>query len=176
MPLRQINNPTPDNTILNVLKALLPNDPTTGLPNTVIGQEQTSLNTDQVYVEEEFKLSQGNFPAVLLSSGPQNYTKMGGPHMQGGLYEVIVEYYDRWDQQQTPIDDIRSSINADLERMKANIEDNDSLAYQGKNYAVSIPHKSLSPYKGEIDESVLGLKLVKRTMTLSINILPYDAA
>lgn len=176
MPLRTPFNPTTDSVILNVLKGLVLNDPTTGLPNTVLGQEQMATNTTLVYIESKYAMSQGPFPALHLSSGHQAYQRTGGPRMYGGMLEAVVEYYDRWDQQPNTIDQIRASINADMERIKANIESNDSLAYQGKNYAISIPHMTLSPYKGDIDTQFPSLTLVYRTLSLTINILPYDAA
>lgn len=180
MPLRSPNNPTTDAVILNVLAQLLPNDPQTGQPNTVIGTNQIPLITQQdptplMYIESKYKMSLGQFPAVHLSSGGQKYAK-NSRSSYVGQYVAIVEYYDRWDKQPNTIDQIRANIAADLERMKANIEDNDSLAYNSLAYATAIPSMTLSEYKGEIDEQFPGLTLVVRTLTLTINILPYDAS
>ncbi len=175
MTLRTANNPMLDSVVLNVLAQLLPNDPVTGLPNTVIGQNQVALGSSLVYVQNKYLMSLGQFPAVHLSSGEQHYrivTRAG----YVGLFIAEIEYYDRWDTQPSTIDAIRTNIATDLERMKANIEDQDSLAYQGQAYAISIPEMSLSPYKGEIDTQFPGLTLVYRTLTLHVNLLPYDAA
>jgi hypothetical protein len=176
MPLGSPNNPNTDHVILGVLKSLILNDPHSGQPNTILGQNQVSLNTSLIYIESKYAMSQGPFPALHLSSGHQDYHYAGGPRTYGGVLEAIIEYCDRWDLQASTIDQIRANIASDLERMKANIETNDSLAYQGQNYAISIPRITLSPYMGEFDTQFPGLTLVCRTMSLTINILPYDAA
>lgn len=179
MPLRTPNNPNTDKKVLQVLANLLPNDPVTGLPNTQIGLNQLALSTPDkqvslCYVENKYTMAQGPFPAVHLSSGNQHYNKNSNKTYMG-LFVAIIEYYDRWDKQSYTIDAVRANIAADLERMKANIEGNDALAYQGQNYAISTPQIQLSPYKGSIDDQFPGLVLIRRTLTLNINILPYDA-
>jgi hypothetical protein len=55
------------------------------------------------------------------------------------------------------------------------VQANSSLAVNGEAMAVSIPTIDLSEYKGELDEkTATGLTLVKRTMTLTVVVLPYD--
>jgi hypothetical protein len=177
--LREPNNPYTDKNILNILAQLLPNDPVTLQPNTQVGLNQAPLITSNnphplFYVESKYAVGQGQFPAVHLEAGEQKYSKNSRSTYTGELV-AIIGYYDRWDKQQNTIDQIRSNIAADLERMKANLEDNDSLAYNGLAYATSISPISLSAPKGEFDEQFPGITLVFRTMTLTINILPYDA-
>lgn len=180
MPLRTPNNPNTDNAVLNVLAALILNDVMAGQPNTQVGLNQQLLSAQKgkpvslVYIQNKYQMSLGPFPAVHLSTGPQTHRKNSLRTYMGQM-TAIIEYYDRWDQQPNTIDAIRAGIAADLERIKANIEDNDSLAYQGQANAISTPQMSLSPYKGEFDAQFEGMLLVYRTLTLSINILPYDA-
>lgn len=180
MALRTANNPTTDVVILGVLASVMLNDVTTGLPNTQIGLNQSLLSAQRgkpvslVFIQNKYQMSLGNFPAIHLSAGPQSYRKNSLRTYMGQM-TAIIEYYDRWDQQPNTIDAVRAGIAPDLERIKANIEENDSLVYQGQANAISVPQMSLSPYKGEFDFQFEGKVLVYRTLTLSINILPYDA-
>lgn len=167
MPLRGSNNPNTDTVILGVLKNILP-------ANTQLAAgSQSGTGVEQIYVQNKYLMSLGNFPAIHLEAGGQHYRRNSRSTYMGGL-EVIVEYYDRWDTQASTIDTIRANIALDLERAKSNVESNDSLAYGGQAYAISIPEVSLSPYKGEIDTQFPGMTLVYRAMHLMINILPYD--
>ncbi len=172
--LRQPNNPNTDVVVLGVIKNLLAVDPVTGQPNTQLGINQANLGKDLIYIQNKYQMSQGAFPAVHLSSGTQRYAKDSRSTWLG-LVNVIVEYYDRWDKRPDTIETIRAQIAADLERMKANLEDNNSLAWQGSAYAISLSTIELSPYKGSIDEQFPGLVLIRRSMTVPVNLLPYDA-
>jgi hypothetical protein len=167
MLLRVSNNPNIDLRILNVLKQLLP-------ANTQLAaSSESGTGLEQIYIQNKYIMSQGSFPAVHLSSGTQNYKK-NSLRTYFGAMQAIIEYYDRWDEQPITIDAIRANIALDLERMKANIETNDSLSFGGAANAISIPDMTLSAYKGEFDTQFPGLTLVYRTLTLMINILPYD--
>lgn len=163
-----MSNPNTDEVVLTALGDVI-------WPGTALAAKQ-ALQTPtppKFYVHNKFKMSQGPFPAIHLSAGPQVYREMG-PQYQGTLL-AIVEYYDRWDAQQSTIDTIRRGIAADLEIMKSNACKNRSLVDNNVAHNVSIPQVSLSSYRGEIDsETVPGQKLVYRTMTLSISIPPYD--
>lgn len=156
-----------DRTLMAALQTLLPGYPT---PNTNLATEN-----GQIVVQDTFTLSGGTFPAVLIEVGPQRHqliTTTG----YAGTVKFDVNYFDRWDEQLATIDTIRTQIDTDLAIMMHNIQINPSLAIGGTEYATSVPMIDLSPYKGEVDkETVPGLTLVKRTMTLTINILPYDA-
>lgn len=126
------------------------------------------------YVQNKYAMSQGSFPAIHLSAGPQVHRRISTNHYIGTL-AALVEYYDRWDAQPNTIDTIRATIAADLEIMRSNAAKNEGLVYNNINHSTAIPQISLSAYKGEIDgETVPGQKLVYRTMTLSISIPPYD--
>jgi len=171
MPLRASNNPNTDLTILTVLKAILPT-------NTQLAAASTSgTGSELIYIQSKYSMSLGMTAAipiaVNLSSGHQTYQR-SSQRTYVGILDATVSYYSRWDDQDSTIDAIRANIALDLERMKSNAETNDSLEYNGTNYAISIPTISLSPYDAEYDRTFSGLTLVYRTMTLGINILPYD--
>lgn len=175
MPLGTPNNPNTAPVVLSVLQALLPVDPHTGLPNTQIGLNQVTMNTALIYIQQKFQMSQtGIFPAVNLTAGKQDYLSQGA-RVFAGSQEVVIEYYDRWDTQQSTIDTICASNLADLAIMQANLETNNSLDFQGKAYAISIPHISIAPYKGTFDTSFPGMTLLMHSMTVIINVLPYDS-
>lgn len=160
-------NPNTDKVIMQTLAVLLPGYPTANTTLAAVGGD--------VIVQNEYALSQGQFPAVHVEVGMQRHqlvTTTG----YSGIAKFDITYFDRWDEQQTTIDGIRSHIDDDLAVMMDNIQQNPSLAYGGAAHATSIPTIELSPYKGEIDKtSVPGLTLVKRVMTVTVNILPYDA-
>lgn len=152
---------------MNALQVILPGYPT---PNTNLANQN-----GQIVVQDAYDLSQGAFPAVHLEAGAQRHQLVTGLGYDG-IVKIDVSYFDRWDEQTITINGIRAAIDTDLAIMMANVQGNPSLAYGGNSYATSVPTIDLSPYKGEIDkDTVPGLTLVKRVMTLTVNILPYDA-
>jgi hypothetical protein len=177
--LRTPNNPDTDVAILNVLKNVmhvnLALQPCTYLAQ--ISTSQTGL--ELTYIQNKYQMALGmtaTLPyGVHLSSGKQGYSKEGaGLRTYIGQLTCIIEYCARWDDQQSSIDSIRKTIAADLERIKANLESNDSMAYQGTAYSISIPSMQLGDYKGTLNYDYPGLTLVERTLTMTANILPYD--
>lgn len=177
MPLRSPNNNNTALVVMGVLQQLIPVDPMTLQPNTQIGIAQAALNKSLVYIQSKYQMSlnmtAANPFAVHISAGRQSY-RANGARMFLGLQEIIIDYCARWDDQDSTIDDIRASNTADLERIAANIQSNNSLAYGGQDYAISIPEMGFSPYKGEFDTTFPGLTMVVHTLTLNINILPFD--
>jgi hypothetical protein len=176
--LRTPNNPNVDSTVLSVIRSVL-NLNAAGQPCTYLASidpAQTGLSL--TYVQNKFKMAL-NMTAALpyavhLSSGKQRYGKIGGPKSFGGAFEAIIEYCARWDDQPSSLDTIRATIAADLERMKANLESNESLAFGGAAYAISLPTLQLSDYKGELNYDFPGLTLVERTLSVMVDMLPYD--
>lgn len=163
MPLRGPNNPNTDIAVMNVLKTILPAD--------------TALaSSDFIFIQNKYKMallmSQSAPKAVHLSSGPQSYERaeLGG---FDGQVNIAVGYYSRWDETPDTIDDIWKSIAEDLERMKANAEDNDRNEYQGLNHTMGIAKITLDPYEGMYDRTFQGLTLVFRQMVITYNLLPY---
>ena len=175
--LRAPNNPYTDDVILGVLKSVMHLN-LAGQPCTYLAQISTSQTGQELtYVQNKYQMVLGmntQVPyAVHISSGKQQYEKDGARTYEGGL-TAIIEYCGRWDENPASIDAIRKIIAADLERIKANIESNDSLQYGGAAYAISVPSMQLSDYKGTLNADYPGLILVERTLSIAINILPYD--
>lgn len=173
MPLRNPNNPNTPTVVMTVMKQVMLVDVVSGLPNTQLGLNQVRLGVSLVYIENKYAMAQGAFPALHLCRGKQTYHSAGGPRGYAGGQEILIEYFDRWDQQPNTIDAINANNIADLDRIQANLETNNSLAFQGIAYAISIPDISPSPYQGEIDTE-LGIHLVKHQMSVMVNVLPYD--
>jgi hypothetical protein len=186
--LRTPNNPYTDDVILGILRSVMHNN-AAGVPCTYIAQidpgnpnasPPLAANTglSLTYIDNKYQMALGmnaQIPyAVHLSSDKQPYEKCGARTYEGGL-TAIVEYCGRWDENPASIDNIRKTIAQDLERIKANIEDNDSLQFGNAATAISVTKFQLSPYKGTLNAEYPGLILVERILTLGINILPYDA-
>lgn len=163
-------NPNTDIVILNALGNVL-------LANTRMAMLQAAISPTppKFYVQKKFEMTQGpQFPALHLSSGSQSYNRISPNHYEGTLL-AIVEYYDKWTSQPSQHDEIRANIAADLEIMKSNVSKNEGLIGSGHvQQSRAIPRITLSPYKGEFDESAAPLKLIYRTMELLISIPPYD--
>jgi hypothetical protein len=148
----------------------------TALKNVLLGYPSTNTNAGingyPVYVEREGDLLKGQFPAILISVGTQDYQRSSRATWMGQA-EFTVDYYDRWDQRPDEFDVIFANLALDLERMKANVEDNEALAQNNTMYAVSAYKHVLSPYQGILrDEG--GMKLVYRRYTVGFHLLPYD--
>lgn len=167
--------------VLNALKVILPGyDKVNNVaaPNTQLAAVSTSqTGLEQIFIQNRYAMTLPTvvFPACHLEAGGQHYER-NSQLSYHGLLSVELEYYDRWDLQAATIDTVRASIAADLERLKSNIESNESLAQGGIAYTVSIPHISLSPYMGsEVDDLIPGMTFIMRSMSMHINLLPYDA-
>ena len=172
--LRNPNNPAPDSQVLAAFKVVVPGFPT---PNTRIAASSVSQNgSEQIFIQSKFAMFQaGLFPAVLLSAAAQHYTRMSRATYDGAL-TVNIDYYDNWTTSGLTNDQTLAAIAADLERIKANIEDNDSLTAQtfgNSALVISIPSFSLSPYDGTIHTDA-GSQWVWRRLTASLFLLPYD--
>lgn len=186
--LRTPNNNYTDEVILGILRNIMHNN-ASGAPCTYLASidpgnpnaspplaPQTGLSLTWIQNKYQMALTMNaQVPyAVHLSSGKQAYEKHGFLY-EGGL-TAIIEYCGRWDENPASIDNIRKTIAADLERIKANIEDNDSLQFGNAATAISIIKFGLSDYKGTLNADFQGLILVERILTLGINILPYAEA
>lgn len=159
-------NPFPALTILNRIATLLP----LGL------NAQIPLFTQKgglVWVQQKYAMSQGTFPACHLKAGAQVHRRNSQRTFIAQL-QAIISMYDRWDQQLSTIDDLRKGLDSDIELAMAILQENENLNYGGQALATSIPVFSISSYEGEIDEQFVGLNLVYRTLTATVNILPYD--
>lgn len=179
LTLRQPNNPFTASVILGIVRSIINLD-VAGQPCTYLAQiSQSQTGLELVYVQNKYKMAMSMTAAlpyaVHLSAGPQRFMKAGGPRAYDGAITVILEYCGRWDEQAASIDSIRATEDADIERMKANLESNDDIIYGGTGYAIATPQIALSPYKGSLNTDIPGLTLVERVLTAQVNILPYDA-
>ena len=177
--LRTPNNPTTDDVILNVLRNVMHVNLSGQYCTYLASIDPAQTGLAQTFVQSKYQMALGMTAAIPyainLSSGRQGYSKPGaGLRTYIGSLVAICEYCGRWDENPASIDSIRATIAADLERIKANLESNDSMAYQGAAYTIAIPSMTLSPYQGTLNAEYAGLTLVERTLTMTFEILPYD--
>lgn len=174
MPLRTPNNPARDSVILAAMKSVINGYPT---PNTALALNSSDGTGQSVtFAEREYDmLNNGVFPAVLISSANQNYTRMSRITFNGQLV-VDVDYYASYMNQTTEMDNIRAFIAADLELMKSNLEANETLVGSGNvALTIAIVHETLSHYKGMLlDYNTY--HLVHRVLSVTYNLLDYDAS
>lgn len=177
MPItpRDPNNPNVAEVIMQAMKTIMLGYPT---PNTNLGALSVAGGTssdgsDRVFIQRDYLVGQGPWPCVVIKSMPQTFTR-NSIRTFDGQAGFTVDYFDRWDQTSELIDDVRDRISLDIERLKANLESNESLAYSGNAYAVGIPKITLSGYDGELSSQFPGLSLVYRRMSVTMMLLPYD--
>lgn len=184
MPLRSPNDSDPANVVLSALVVVLPGFPTA---NTVIGLN----NPGAAYVNSWQSLfpsytpgsTTGIFPLLMLEEDKQFVDRVAIKTWQGKL-SAMVHYIDRWDRSPARTDAIWQGLDVDLRRMKANLEDDPTLtctlAAFGEGaptrHAQSIEKIELSPYRGQMNLLAYPFGLVARTMTLTIDLLPYVGA
>lgn len=169
--LRGPNNPIVDTAILTAVKTVAVGYPTPNTQLAIVSASQTGA--EQVYVQAEFTMFQnGVFPALLLSSGQQAYTRASQRNYDGTL-QAYADYYDVWAETTRTLDQIRADVATDLERIKANIESNDSLTIGNTALTISAPRMSLSPYEGMF-KTYGSVTYIWRRLAMSFLILPYD--
>lgn len=178
MPLRTPNNSNTDLVILQTIANVMHKNVASQYC-TYLAQISTSgTGAELTYIQNKYRMVLGMTPALPyaahLSSGKQRYAK-NSTFEWLGQFEAIIEYCARWDEQASSIDNIRSTIAADLERIKANIESNDALVYGGADFTISVPTMHLSDYRGTLNGDFPGLTLVERTLSMQVLILPYLA-
>lgn len=177
--LRQPNDPYPITVILGILAQAIHQYPQ-GTYNTYLAQISTSgTGSDLTFVQAKYKMSLAMTAAqpyaVHLSGGSQRFNYNGGPRNRSGQAKALIELCARWDDQSSSIDAIRNVLQAELERYKANLEQNDDLVFNGQAYVWSMPNITISDYKGMFDTQFTGLTLVQQQMAIDIYKLPYDA-
>jgi hypothetical protein len=158
-------NTNTDDIIMAALQYILPGQPY----NTRLAQVG-----GPIYIQQEYSLSLGKFPALHLEAGRQKHSIQGNNVYDADM-QFLVTYFDRWDQSTISIDQIRATINADLQIMMTNVQKNSSLTVGNVSHATAVYAYELSPYKGELDDKIVpGYTIVKRALTLSVSVLPYD--
>jgi len=154
---------------MNVLKQILPS-------GTVLADLSPSGNgTDRMYVKNKAALGQSGFPACLIDTG--EYTGSIASHALFEGYAIIsVRYYNRWEATNVTISQLELDAYVDLLRMAANVEDNNTLIYQGSEKVVSVPVYKIAQTPVP-DDTIPGIKnAFFQEMFLFINVLPYDNA
>ena len=182
MPLRPPNNPNTDATLLTALAPVvlglygaggLAQAANTQLAVASAAQGGDPTGADRVFVQQEYTMMAANrFPCVLLSAGQQSYVRQSRRTFDGQLV-VNVDYYATWPESSNTYDTIRANVAADLERIKANIESNDSLTQNGVDYAISTARYTLSPYEGTLKQYGATIYVYRR-LSVVFSILPYD--
>lgn len=171
MPLRTLNNPLAESALLPALAAIL-------LSGTQLAAGSSSgTGAELLYIQSKYAMLQGPFPAMLLATGQQSYSRNSRSSYTGKI-AVGCEYYDRWDKQLFTIDTIRQDIALDLERVKANIETflriNRGFVVSSVTYPVSLISAEMTGYTKALDTDVVGAVLGYRCLTVTFGILPYS--
>lgn len=163
MPLRSVNDPVDAAGVLAALGAVM------------VQNTQFLASGGQFYINTWAALDQGTapFPALVLESGPQTTTRLGWRVWQNSLLARCV-YIDRWDSQALTIDQIWAKLDADLHRMKSNIEDNPTLTVGGVPHALHATKIELTPYIGQKDDR-MAVSVVKRGMQTMLHLPLYSS-
>ena len=172
MPLRSDNNNNDEVSLLTAIRLVALGYPT---PNTALALNSVSgTGMEVAYIQREYDMiSTGTFPALLLQAGAQGAGRMS-QHTFAGQFTAILDLYNRYDAAATEFDAIRADLALDLNRMRSNIETNDSLATNGAALTVSLVKYTLSPYEG-IMRNIGNLQFIYRRLILTFNTLDYDA-
>jgi hypothetical protein len=182
MTLRTSNNPNTDAIVLTALVPIVlglygadgvSQSANTQLAVASAAQGGDPTGADRVYVQQEYTMVNNNrFPAVLLSAGQQAYVRQSQRSFDGQMV-ANVDYYATWPESNNTYDTIRANVAADLERIKSNIESNDSLTQGGQNYTISTVKYTLAPYEGTLKQYGASV-FVMRRLAIVFNLLPYD--
>jgi hypothetical protein len=181
MTLRSINNPNIDKELISAIATII-------VPNTLLAENSADgTGVAQIYQQTQGLMFKNDvFPAVLLYSGEQKY-KLESQNTFSGWIEIHCDYYERYDKQTVSIDTARATMADDLERMKANMEDNRTLKISSNSHTTRLVSIVLSPYAGEIRNAntdqqtgilagYRGIYYIFRRMTLHYSLLEYDVA
>lgn len=167
MPLRPADNPNTDLVVMQAM-AQVACQGTGSTQNTVVAPANVYVQSEDV-----LQLPATVFPLLHLESLDLVEECIGEEY--AGTLQVRATYYDRWDTQTLTMDQVWANIALDVERVKSNLMDNQSLAVGASAHAVSLPKVRTSPYRGEVDQTTVpGMTLVKRYMDITVELLPYD--
>ena len=172
MPVRTPNNPIPPAILMAQFKIILPGYPTANTQLAVASSSGTGV--ENIYIRDRYGLmSTGSYPAVNLRMGAQTRSRISRTTFAATV-DVWVEYFDKWDQTTTTLEQISRNIGDDLERMAANLETNETLTNGGFAYTVALPVMVMSddhPFM----ESLGAEEIPFRTLKVTCHVLPYDA-
>lgn len=170
---RTPNIPSAGNILLDAVRNVALGYP---VVNTALAINSPSgTGQDVSYLQDKYSLSIGAFPAMNVRYGPQKRVRESRSSYISTT-TVILDLYDRWTANSQLQTTIRKNLFDDLERMAANLESNDSLTTGGQPYVVSIADLDLGDDQGIIDHDLLqGEGAIFVTLTVTFNVLPYDA-
>lgn len=165
MPLRALNNPNDPLTLMSVMARIIAQG------TTLATMTASGTGYERVHIQDRDELAQAAYPAILLMAA-SSISNIQSNALFDGTMKIKARYYDRWDTQALTLEAIKNNIYAEILRMEANIQSNNTLAYLGAARTVSVPTIEIADAP-DIDESIPGLKLVYRDMVMSVNTLPY---
>jgi hypothetical protein len=160
MALRNLNEPI---TILQVLNAIK----TVAIPNTVVENGTVLVNTKELLFS-----AQATWPAAVFWEAPQSTARIGWKLWQTKLTCVCL-YMSRYDQNTTDLDSLWETVDLDLRRMKANLEDNPRVYLNGTRYVADLTMMTLSPFVGDVNQKDFMIPVVERQMSIQVNLAPY---
>lgn len=174
MPLRTNNETMTTDTVLSALSVVMPANTQQGLAaGTVAINDESALTLDTV-----------TWPALLIMEGPQDTVRINARTWQKKL-TVFVFYLAPWTESTETNDQIWADVNADMERIIANLTDNPTLlctlpgAQTATRNALEIASLEPSPRTNKvIDDRTYGRgqSVVQRMLTIKLNLAPYTGA
>lgn len=164
MTLRSLNELVDIPTLLTNLGTVL-------IPNT-----QMQASGGQIYLNDWSTIEKGQaiYPCGVLEIG-QSVTNRLAWRTWAMSLTVRLVYYDEWAQQPNTFGAIWTNIDADLHRMKANLEDNPTVTVGGTPHALRVTHIEMPTYSNHKDDRV-PVSVIRRDMILTLRLPPYPSA
>lgn len=175
--LRTPNNPNNIDALMGIIQNIANIDRMSGLGNTRLAQLSASgTGVERVYLEgNKSVMVQGAMPALLIEPVTPQKTSIAGQRTYSASTSLKLSYYDRWDRNPATIETIHVASRQDLARIQANLESNPTLAYLGQDHSMSMQTFEITDLEKELDEQVATVTLVKCSLVIQINSLPYDS-
>lgn len=177
MPItpRQPSNPALDSIILAAWAQVALGYPTL---NVVLANSPPNVaGHGPIYVQAKDELlTSGIYPAGYVRGGSQTHRRISSATYDGTL-PVLFDYYDAWEQRTDGLsfEQVRAQIALDLERIRSNLQENESLAIGfGDPLTVALLSCDLSTDDGILQDAA-GKKLIYRRLTCHYLMLDYDA-
>lgn len=185
MALRTLNDTISIAAALAALALVLPNDKTSGytVPNTLLGTAAGSvlINDDTLLLSQ-----QNTFPTLLIIQGKPDVLRVSWQTEQVKL-PFTAAYLQQWVEGNgltgggapKSMDNVWADMDLDIQRMKANLEDNPRLLVSGTRNAVSSLPVVLSPYnrmQNSVDKTTYPVPVLVRLMTGTLLLPAYVSA
>lgn len=163
MPLRSPNDPVDSSGVLSAVAAVI-------VPSTRFEQQGGTVLINNWAV---LNGANATYPAIVLEAGEQVSRRAAWRTWQASLV-VHIQYVDMWETQDNSIDTIWATLDTDLHRIKANLEDNSTLTTGGVAHALNLSDFWMSSYIGNREERA-GLIVVKRSMKFTAHMPLYTS-